>query len=82
MRRSIPVTIGRHNLKKVDVEAKAQQMAEAAFRERPYMDEIALRHYLITEEARSGVPRNGHTTYQATYMETYRALQQVSTKGE
>jgi len=63
-------------MKKTDVEAKAKQMAETAFQERPHMDEISLRHYLITEEARSGIPLNGSTTYQAMYMKTYQALQQ------
>ena len=79
LRRSIADVVTnekRLEMQQKDVEAKAKQMAETAFQERPLMDEVSLRHYLITEEARSGIPLNGSTTYQAMYMKTYKALQQ------
>jgi hypothetical protein len=62
-------------VRKADVEAKARQMAEAAFENRPNMDEIALGHYLIVDESQSAIPWRGHTTYQQAYKDTYRRLQ-------
>jgi hypothetical protein len=46
-------------MKKVDVETKAREMAETAFKVRPFMDEGSLRNYLITERPRGGIPGMG-----------------------
>lgn len=52
----------------------ATEMAIEAFKNRPFMDDGALRNYLITEEMRAGIAWNNHTNYQATYLKVYMEL--------